>query len=224
MLSRKLMPLTEFQELVRHCHIEHDVPCIAVTNPQALAKFVSVVNNKLSPFHMRIKGGVSEEDGSHFYALVNMRDDTLSKCATKFSGIEMKFFKKLVVTIAESNSGHITSTAALNMVYDDNDTGLQIRTAQSLVDQMVELGCLIVEEGNISLSPLTLLEMEPYLREQLGEGLPTCHVCKQMCIKGELCPNPNCPVKLHSHCASQIFRKRSTVSGSCPSCDESWEL
>ncbi|XP_050032065.1 non-structural maintenance of chromosomes element 1 homolog [Dermacentor andersoni] len=224
MMSRKLLPLPEFEELVRHCHSKCDVPCIEVSNPQALAKFVSVLNNKLSPFHMRIKGGVSEEDGSHFYALVNMRDDALSKCATKFPGNELKFFKKLVLKIAASNCGRITSTAALNMVYDDNDMGLQIRTAQSLVDQMVELGCLIVEEGNISLAPLTLLEMEPYLREQLGEELPNCHVCKQMCIKGELCPNPNCPVKLHSHCATQIFRKRSHTSGSCPSCDEPWEL
>ncbi|KAL1473315.1 hypothetical protein MTO96_003864 [Rhipicephalus appendiculatus] len=142
---------------------------------------------------------------------------------TKFSGNEMKFFKKLVLKIAESNCGRVTSTAALNIVYEDGDTGLQIRTAEALVDRMVKLGCLIVEEGNVSLAPLTLLEMEPYLREQLGDAIPQCHVCKQMCIKAKLCANPNCPVKLHSHCATQIFRSRRTTSGSCPSCDEPWE-
>lgn len=223
-LSRKILPLTEFEELVRYCQQKCGVPCIAAGNLQALAKFVSEVNSKLSPFHMRIKSGVSEEDGSHFYALVNIRDDVLSKCATKFSGNEIKFFKKLVIKIAESNSGRVTSTAALNIVYDDNDAGLQIRAAEGLVNRMIELGYLIMEDGNISLAPLTLLELEPYLREQLGDTLPKCHVCKQMCIKGELCPNPNCPVKLHSHCAMQIFRSRSTTSGICPSCDEPWEL
>ncbi|KAH7977004.1 hypothetical protein HPB52_022814 [Rhipicephalus sanguineus] len=171
-LSRKILPLTEFEELVRYCQTKCDVPCIPAGNLQALAKFVSDVNNRLSPFHMRIKSGVSEEDGSHFYALVNIRDDALSKCATKFSGNEMKFFKKLVLKIAESNCGRVTSTAALNIVYEDNDTGLQIRTAEALVDRMVKLGCLIVEEGNVSLAPLTLLEMEPYLREQLGTAVP----------------------------------------------------
>ncbi|KAH6923237.1 hypothetical protein HPB50_025450 [Hyalomma asiaticum] len=184
-LSRKILPLTEFEELVRYCQQKCGVPCIAAGNLQALAKFVSEVNSKLSPFHMRIKSGVSEEDGSHFYALVNIRDDALSKCATKFSGNEIKFFKKLVIKIAESNSGRVTSTAALNIVYDDNDAGLQIRAAEGLVNRMIELGYLIM---------------------------------------GELCPNPNCPVKLHSHCAMQIFRSRSTTSGICPSCDEPWEL
>ncbi|KAH7985800.1 hypothetical protein HPB51_026755 [Rhipicephalus microplus] len=182
-LSRKILPLTEFEELVRYCQRKFDVPLNPEGNLQALAKFVSDVNNRLSPFHMRLKSGVSEEDGSHFYALVNIRDDALSKCATKFSGNEMKFFKKLVLKIAESNCGRITSTAALNIVYEDGDSGLQIRTAQALIDRMVSLGCLTVEEGNVSLAPLTLLELEPYLREQLGDAIPQCDVCKQICIK-----------------------------------------
>nr|XP_037289473.1 non-structural maintenance of chromosomes element 1 homolog [Rhipicephalus microplus] len=192
-LSRKILPLTEFEELVRYCQRKFDVPLNPEGNLQALAKFVSDVNNRLSPFHMRLKSGVSEEDGSHFYALVNIRDDALSKCATKFSGNEMKFFKKLVLKIAESNCGRITSTAALNIVYEDGDSGLQIRTAQALIDRMVSLGCLTVEEGNVSLAPLTLLELEPYLREQLGDAIPQCDVCKQICIKGELCSNPELP-------------------------------
>ncbi|KAL3183849.1 hypothetical protein MRX96_033461 [Rhipicephalus microplus] len=49
-LSRKILPLTEFEELVCYCQRKFDVPLNPEGNLQALAKFVSDVNNRLSPF------------------------------------------------------------------------------------------------------------------------------------------------------------------------------
>lgn len=72
------------------------MPCNATKDDDSLTRFVSDINGKIVPFSMRIKHGVSEDDGQRFYALVNLKDNDLSKCATMFSGNEMTYFKKLV--------------------------------------------------------------------------------------------------------------------------------
>uniref|UniRef100_A0A1E1XDG5 Non-structural maintenance of chromosomes element 1 homolog n=1 Tax=Amblyomma aureolatum TaxID=187763 RepID=A0A1E1XDG5_9ACAR len=223
MLARKVLFLQELEDVIRCCHEKFSVPCFAVDNQPQLAKFISDVNSVISPFHMRIKGGVSEENGSHFYALLNMKDDELSKCATKFSPNEMKFFKKLVVKIVESDSGSIMSTEALHIVYEDNETTLRLSAAEDLLSRMAELGCLVENNGKISLGPLAQLELEPYLQEQFGDELPRCHVCRQICVKGELCPNSECSVKLHLHCATSLRRSSRSTSSCCPSCKQAWE-
>lgn len=73
-----------------------------------IQRFISKVNSAISPFHMRLKAGVSEADGKRFYALINLKDDELSRCATMFKGDEMKYYKKLVscneLKWAEENS------------------------------------------------------------------------------------------------------------------------
>uniref|UniRef100_G3MNG7 Non-structural maintenance of chromosomes element 1 homolog n=1 Tax=Amblyomma maculatum TaxID=34609 RepID=G3MNG7_AMBMU len=223
MLSRKVIFVRELEDVIRSCHEKFSVPCFAVDNQQQLAKFISDINAVISSFHMRIKGGVSEDNGSHFYALLNMKNDELSKRATKFSPNEMKFFKKLVVKIVESDTGSIASTEVLNSVYEDNEETLKLSAAEDLLSRMTELGCLVQSEGKISFGPLAQLELEPYLREYFGDDLPKCHVCKQMCIKGVLCPNPDCLVKIHRHCAASMGRSGWSTSSCCPRCKQAWE-
>lgn len=226
MLARKVLNLAQLKEAVRVCHEKCGVPLPTSDNAEPFAEFISDINNKLSSLQLRIKGAVSEEDGSCFYALVNMRDDEVSKCANMFPGNEMQFFKKLVMKIAESDSGSLPATDVLNIVHEDSEAKLAVNVAESFLNRMVELGCLIRDGGSLSLGRLTVLEMEPYLQEQLGAELLTkCHACKQLCIKGYKCPDTDCSVKMHRHCTLQTFRSRGgIISGKCPQCQEEWEF
>lgn len=225
--------------MLEFCHEKNQVPCNATKDDDSLTRFISDINGKIVPFSMRIKHGVSEDDGQRFYALVNLKDNELSRCATMFSGNEMTYFKKLVQQIAESNIGTIQSTEALNIAGDLDNCKLSIGMAEDLIERWLELGCLMQEEtamptdgsevnthvldgGRLSLSPLGLAEMDAYLQQQFGDELPKCHMCKQTCIKGQTCANPNCTVKLHYHCANQVFRLGASTIDGCPRCSFPW--
>ncbi|KAK8775481.1 hypothetical protein V5799_031171 [Amblyomma americanum] len=231
MLARKVLYLRELEDVIRRCHAKYSghwenfrsVPCFALDSQQQLAKFISGINSVISPFHMRIKGGVSEEDGSHFYVLLNTKDGALSKCATKFSPNEMKFLKKLVLKIAESDNGSVMSADALRIVYEDNEATPRLNAVEDFLNRMAELRCLVQKDGKISLGPVAQLELVPYLKEQLSGELPTCHVCRQVCIKGELCPNTGCSVKLHLHCATSRRQSSLSTSFCCPRCEQVWK-
>lgn len=223
MLARRVLNSAQLEEAVCGCHEKCGLPPPSSSSTEPFAAFISEVNNKLSSLHMRIKGAVSEEDGSCFYALVNMRDDELSKCSAMFSGTEMTFFKKLVMKIAESEGGSLPATDVLNVVNEDSKENFVEKISESFLDRMIERGCLVRAGGSLYLGRLTLLEMEPYLREQLGTRLPTCHACKQICIKGYKCPGADCSVKMHHHCTRQAFHSSGDViSGECPRCHEEW--
>ncbi|XP_076333810.1 SMC5-SMC6 complex component Non-SMC element 1 isoform X3 [Tachypleus tridentatus] len=75
-----------------------------------------------------------------------------------------------------------------------------------------------IEEGEISLSPRTLIEMDKYLKEMFGENLQTCLMCKQIVLKGRSCED--CHIKLHGHCASRCFQGRGRAQ--CPRCGCDW--
>ncbi|XP_029846205.2 non-structural maintenance of chromosomes element 1 homolog isoform X3 [Ixodes scapularis] len=222
MLTRKILSLSEIKAVLEFCHEKNRVPCNATKDDDSLTRFVSDINGKIVPFSMRIKHGVSEDDGQRFYALVNLKDNDLSKCATMFSGNEMTYFKKLVQQIAESNTGTIQSTEALNIASGLDNCRLSIGMAEDLIERWLELGCLMQDGGRLSLSPLGLAEMDTYLQQQFGDELPKCHMCKQTCLKGQTCANPNCTVKLHYHCANQVFRLGASPIDGCPRCSFPW--
>lgn len=217
MLSRKILFLQELKELLKVCH-DSDDESFNVNDDSEIQRFISKVNSAISPFHMRLKAGVSEADGKRFYALINLKDDELSRCATMFKGDEMKYYKKLVHKIVESENGSMSSTEALNLADNVDGCRLQLRTAQELIDRWLELGCLSQEGGKLSLSPLSLCEMEPYLQQQFGDELKKCQMCKQICLQGHICSNASCGIKMHHHCAEQFFRASATEA--CPKCHQ----
>ncbi|EEC17054.1 SMC protein, putative [Ixodes scapularis] len=149
MLTRKILSLSEIKAVLEFCHEKNRVPCNATKDDDSLTRFVSDINGKIVPFSMRIKHGVSEDDGQRFYALVNLKDNDLSKCATMFSGNEMTYFKKLVQQIAESNTGTIQSTEALNIASGLDNCRLSIGMAEDLIERWLELGCLMQVRASV---------------------------------------------------------------------------
>lgn len=221
MLNRRVLSLSELKEIIAFCHDRASYA--APTDTDAVKKFVQDMNTEITPFHMRIKHGVSEEDGEHFYALVNLKDDDLSKLATKFTGNEMKYFKILVEKIVESDSGTISSTVAINVADDMEQTRFSAADAELLIERFVKDGCLTEDQGQIGMSILSIMEMEPYLQDHFGERLGKCHACKRICIKGQKCRAPGCDVKMHQRCAVQLFGEDgSELPDSCPSCGSAW--
>lgn len=225
MLAGRVMNSAQLEEAAYVCHEKCGMPLPSSSGKEPFAEFISEVNNKLSSFHMRIKGAASEEDGSFFYALVNMRDDELSKRSTMFSGTEMKFFRKLVVKIVESEGGSLPATDVLNILREECKGNFVEEAAKRFLDRMVGLGCLVQDGGSLFLGRLTLVEMEPYLQEQLGTRLPKCYACKQTCVKGYKCPSADCIVKMHHHCVQQVFsRFGDATSHMCPQCFGEWNF
>lgn len=222
MLNRKILSLPELREVITVCQEKYQVPCNVLNGEASLVKFITDVNGTILPLNMRLKHVVDEDDGEHFYALVNLRDDGLSRSATMFSGNEMTYYKKLVHQIVESDTGSMSSTEALNIAGDLDGCKLSAEAAENLIQRWLELGALKQDRGRLSMSPLGLAEMETYLKQEFGDELRSCYMCTQTCIKGQTCANQNCNVKLHYHCADKLFNREESTINMCPQCSFPW--
>jgi non-structural maintenance of chromosomes element 1 len=106
-----------------------------------------------------------------------------------------------------------------------------------------ELHPLLHRKGRFSLSPRTLLELQPYLKSTYPEEVVDCTIClevrfpslsrprilkgkswdfnttnTQILTRGHACPRSNCPVRMHNACYERYRRS----SGKCPACSEDW--
>nr|KAG5709536.1 hypothetical protein BaRGS_001586 [Batillaria attramentaria] len=119
-MARGLLNSKEVKDLFRKSLELNDVqvPESEEERKRQLVKFIRTISDHVSPFHLDIRKGVSEDDGTNFYCLVNNVENHITKMASDYSSSELDFFKKLVEQIVE-NDGAIGSTAALNIVTQD---------------------------------------------------------------------------------------------------------
>ncbi|XP_064486261.1 non-structural maintenance of chromosomes element 1 homolog [Ornithodoros turicata] len=220
MLNRKILSLSELKTIITFCHETYKAPFDLDRDADAVKKFIHDMNTEMTPFHMRVKHGVSEDDGEHYYALVNLKDDDLSKAASKkYTENEIKFLKKLVEKVVDSRNGTVSSIEAINLTHGIER--FSASDAESLIERFIHDKCLTEDQGLISLSTLSIMEMEPYLQNHFGSSLSRCHACKRICIKGQTCQAEDCEVKMHFHCAQKLFHGDTTEHG-CPACGNRW--
>lgn len=187
-----------FKKSLEQCN-EH-VPDNEQEKKRQLVQFIHVISDHIAPFHLDVKKGVSEEDGSNFYCLINNVENYITRMASDYTATELEFFKKLVEQIVE-NDGAIGSTAALNIVVPDRR--LSKNDAQDLLLKLERDRWIVQKQGKLLLSIRAILELGQYMQEVYPDSIKKCHVCKQICLRGQMCEE--CGVKIHYHCATRFF-------------------
>ncbi|KAL5017578.1 hypothetical protein ScPMuIL_007167 [Solemya velum] len=185
-----------------------------------LLEFVLTINNNLRQFHMEIKKGVSEEDGSNFYGLVNMSDNNITRLASDYTTNELELFKKIVeFIVVESATGEIGSIEVVNLT-EKLDRRMSKNDAENLINRMEEDKWIRVKQGRISLGTRAILELEQYILSVYPDSATICNLCNKLCLKGQTCGSCDC--KLHFHCASRLFRGQDEPKCPKAGCGEIW--
>lgn len=218
-MSRGILGSREVKELYIRSHTKFDeTPEIA-----QLASYVSTINNNIRPFHMEIRKGIDERNGSHWYGMINTTDSSITRMASDYTVVELELFKKIVEDIVKTDEGEISSTDALNLVNTVENEGKKLsRTqAQDLIGRLRSDRWLAESvHGEVSLSIRALLELEHYIQQQLPDYCMQCNTCKRLAVKGQVCGS--CDTKLHIHCAARYFCD--VAEPKCPNkrCNAPW--
>ncbi|KAJ3046767.1 hypothetical protein HK097_000529 [Rhizophlyctis rosea] len=183
--------------------------------------FVGVLNETLDTLDMELRKGQAPDTGATYYALVNTNGDEIAQRATTFTANEVAYLKHVIDLIinAEDEAFEISSTLALRTV-----TPLQSKKdAQAFLDRLIKTQWLDDNNGLLSLSLRTLLELQQYLKTRHPDTLEDCTICMEIVTTfAERCGTENCSARLHQHCANKYLGER-REGGRCPSCQEAWQ-
>ncbi|GAA6055373.1 hypothetical protein JCM3770_001077 [Rhodotorula araucariae] len=219
LIARKSLPLDKAQALYKEC-----VRLCKVEDPPALETFVAQMEPGLSLCGLDIKTTRDQESGAGLYILVNTIQDEPAKVATEYKAEEIAFFKAVLekIMLAPRLSYSITQTDAVRCA----KAPITRSAAIQLVKSLLAKGWLSLHSsGRLILSPRSLVELAPYLRETFADDdedddetdprhrvVVDCNDCLAIVTSGYACPNAACGVRLHTFCAP----RRLGANGQCP--------
>ncbi|KJE95878.1 hypothetical protein CAOG_06281 [Capsaspora owczarzaki ATCC 30864] len=198
LMSRTLIAENDLQELFKQVHVATG------KQPGTLNEFLKIIKANLDIISFDITSVKSEDDGRRYFALVNRYADEISKMASDYEPQEMELLNKLVELITLSDSGTASSIDV------DNVAPLLTRpltkaAAEVAVRKFTHDGWIHDDEGTLSLTTRTILELEPHLKESFSEHVIACAACSSLVFRGQVCKQSGCGGKLHNHCLA-LFR------------------
>ncbi|KAF8343941.1 Nse1 non-SMC component of SMC5-6 complex-domain-containing protein, partial [Cantharellus anzutake] len=188
-------------------------------------------NRSLEPLGLAFRRGDSEVDGRVFWAITNDKGDEIAQMATQYSPNEVAYFRQLAsctaveqIMTAPNETFCVSSLAALREVSSLTTRGNMTKAqAEIVLQSFVVRGWLLKSRhGRYSLSPRTILELEPYLKSTYEDEVLLCASCDRIVTKGLSCFVPECRVRLHEHCFNARKKAAKSRPLKCPSCDGGW--
>ncbi|CAO3597110.1 unnamed protein product [Absidia cylindrospora] len=101
------------------------------------------------------------------------------------------------------------------------EPAMPTKATEEFLEQLVKDQWLVERSGSYTLSPRCLMELSGYLHEQFQGVIKECHMCSELVTVGERCESQPCNVRIHKHCAEQLF-VTNRQSLNCPSCRTTW--
>ncbi|GAA6000475.1 hypothetical protein JCM10207_008028 [Rhodosporidiobolus poonsookiae] len=215
LVNRKVMTLDIAKEIYDEC-----VRVCSVQQADSLETFIARLEPQLSLCGLDIKITRDQETGTGMYVLVNTIQDEPAKVATEYKAEEIAYFKAIVekIVTAPRLSYSVTQTDAVRCAKAPMTRGTAIQVMKSFIAK----GWLSLHSsGRLVLSPRSLLELSPYLRETFkdedDEGDPhnraigDCSYCLNIVTSGYACPSEDCGIRLHTFCVGQQVQ-----DGRCP--------
>lgn len=183
-----------------------------------LNSVIALINKKIQPFHLEIRKGINEDDGLDIYALISITDHDINHLAIGgyFSKTEIEIFRRMVDLIVGSPDGVVSSTEVLNITEDLGQKTISKADVELLISKLVKQQWIGENDGIVFLTARSVLELEPYLKNQPQDIIVYCCICKNMVLRGLRCSS--CRSKIHNYCAATYFRGRSESERKCPSC------
>ncbi|KAK3211070.1 hypothetical protein Dsin_015776 [Dipteronia sinensis] len=198
------------------------------------------INRELSSYQFELRACRDQYDGNVWYGVVNNVADEQSKLGTKYSVPQIAFYKAIIEAIAhgEMAQGSISNIDALNirlenqilagMGSESQDAPLQIPAAirnftmsqkeKTLDELMQDKWLCLTPDGNIGLGVRSCLDLRSWFR---SSDIPSCEVCNEAAVKGDLCQNKGCVARIHHYCLKKFFQKRGEIL--CPRCGKHWQ-
>ncbi|GAA6058787.1 hypothetical protein JCM10212_001903 [Sporobolomyces blumeae] len=212
-----------YKDCTKVCQIE---------NPAPLEDFMGSIELGLGMCGLDIKATRDQETGKGMYILINSIQDGPAKIATEYKAEEIAFFKTIVekIMLARNLSYSVTQVDAIKGA----KAPITRMVAIQLIKSFLAKGWLTLHDsGRLILSPRSLVELRPYLRETFKDdeddededeededeerdlrhrAVVDCDFCLQIVTSGYACPNAACGVRLHTFCTAQ----RLGATGECP--------
>ncbi|GAA5887261.1 hypothetical protein JCM6882_002466 [Rhodosporidiobolus microsporus] len=217
LISRKTMSkevaVDVYEECARLCKVE---------DPIQFETFIANLEPGLALCGLDIKVTRNQETGEALYVLVNTIQDEPAKKATEYTGHHIAFFRALVEKImtAPKMSYSVNMQEAVRLA----KTPITKNGAGLLIESFLAKGWLTLHpSGRLILSPRSLVELAPYLRETFDEEdeeeddpkrrvVVNCSYCLNIVTSGYACPGQDCGIRLHKFCLPQQLQ-----DGRCPS-------
>ena len=191
-----------------------------------IAEFLIRINKVIEKFSMEIKLGICEITGFSFYCFIRQTDSSgIGQLSNLYSQTELKIFKKILISIVQSEEGYVQRNTALNQIICD-DYEVQTQTAKNVNAKDIRLAIekfisdfwlfeIPNKKGALTLHGRTLSELTGYLEEIFGKnGLNKCKLCDKLVFYGVSCDS--CSIKLHHNCGKKYFEKEKK----CPNKDK----
>lgn len=214
--ARQFVQEVELQRIADTLATSHNLPITPISQT------IGLVNPSLNSLGFEIRNGISEDNGTQFYAMCNLRSDAGSRLATHFRAVELVFFKSIIrVIMTNKPSGAASVGEILNARLEEDQTkSLAVHDGTQLIEALVAEHWLSEpQKGVLSIGPRCLLELKQFIEEEYADHIMECTVCSDLVFKGESCVNALCTSKLHHHCARQWFHGRPRK---CPTCTNAW--
>ncbi|KAL9458522.1 hypothetical protein AB3S75_007397 [Citrus x aurantiifolia] len=196
------------------------------------------MNKELSSCQFELRACRDQYVGQVCYGVVNNVADEQSKLGTKYTVQQIAFFKGILEAIAQDvmAQGSISNFDALNIRLENQVLSTQgsqlvdgplpaafrnftMSQKEKTLDEFVQDQWLCrTPDGKIGLGVRSCLDLRGWFRNL---DVPFCEVCNEAVVKGELCQNEGCAVRIHHYCLKNKFSRRSGEI-LCPRCGLKW--
>ncbi|PWN25820.1 hypothetical protein BDZ90DRAFT_281212 [Jaminaea rosea] len=187
--------------------------------------FVHEASTAISGLGLEVRRIVDEWTGKPLLAIVNTKGDEIAQLATTYSPNEIGVVKRLaeVIFTAQDETFSCTMMLALNVATRDKTSSMTKKAAEELVHNLVRHQWLRMSpSGRLFLTPRSLLELEPWLKEQFPEHVLECAKCHDIVTKGSACSRSNCSGRLHHFCERGMPGSHNGTA-KCYVCKANWE-
>ncbi|XP_053847773.1 LOW QUALITY PROTEIN: non-structural maintenance of chromosomes element 1 homolog [Vidua macroura] len=214
LMSNGITEGSEARKLHQHC-CETDKVYYA---QDKLDDFISTINSHLQPLFMQIRKGISEDDGTAHYAVVNLAETEVTKMASDYTEIELELFRKTMDLIILSENGFASSTDILNLADQLKTKKMKKKEAEQVLKVFVEDKWLSEKNGEYTLHTRCIIEMEQYILSNYQDVARKCNICHSLAIQSQVCES--CGIGMHLPCVRKYFRGQ--TERRCPKCNEFW--
>lgn len=174
---------------------------------------IALCNSQIKDMSLDIQEVRCEVTGTVHYSLIPIVNHSFFKYSSAYTVQELEYFRDILNMIVTSQNGYMQSIDLLNSC-----TNISKFDCQNLIQRFIDDKYLMEKApGQICLTPLAIAEFEPLLKEQLGDQLNTCDLCRKICVFGFMCVG--CQSKFHNYCQQRWIKKRSL----CPKCGNDWD-
>ena len=209
LLSRRVVSEKEAVETIRRLKRDEKAD---------VEKFRKQINQTLTTAaRLEVRRAWCEANTEFVWGIANTVCDEVSKMASYHAGNDANLLSNVISACMTSPDGKC-SKSHLRTLAPEKMTQV---AAEAAWDAFVTEGWLISVGGrdDVTVGPRSLIDLKPVLEREEAH-LPRCLICEDIALLADHCPNERCSVRLHTKCATDLFRR---TERKCPTCKQPWQ-